>query len=129
MQRSIYSGPARVEELADILYASGHDALVDERRNEALNHFSRLTQVCPRDERGWLGVGACMEQAGDNQRACVAYSFGSVLAPSLFCHLGQARTLAKLGRRREAERALDAAELLAEGTAQVALVEEVRGGL
>jgi hypothetical protein len=55
---------------------------------------------------------------------------GTKLVPaSVYCKLGQARTLFKLGQRHEAWRVLDQAELLSNTIEEVRLIDHMRGEL
>jgi hypothetical protein len=72
-----------------------------------------MVKVAPRDERGWLGLGACHERNGQPRVAIELYGAGSVVAGggpggSVRCLVASARALHKLGH--QAAEWLDAAE-------------------
>ncbi len=118
------------EVIAERLYANAYAALRDGRTAEALSAFALMTGVVPRDHRAWTGLGASLEQHGDTERALAAYTVGVSASPaSVFCKLGKARTLYRLGRVQEAQRVLDQAEVDANEVSEVKLIDQMRGEL
>lgn len=116
--------------VAERLYANAYAALSEGRGHDASKSFSLMAAVVPKDERCWIGLGASLEQIGSTERALHAYTTGCRLVPgSVFCKLGQARTLAKLGQLARALQLLDRAELDANEVTEVQLIDRVRGEL
>ncbi len=116
--------------VAERLYANAYAALGEGRTQDALQHFILMTGVAPFDERAWVGLGASLEQKGETRRALKAYESGVSAAPhSVFCKLGQARTLFQLGEVQKAHRLLDQAEVDANATTEVQLIDQLRGEL
>ncbi len=114
----------------EALYAGAYSALGEGRATEAQRQFAMMVGVAPFDVRAWVGLGASLEQAGMHQRALGVYLVGAKLVPtSVYCKLGQARTLFKLGKTHEALRVLDAAELATNEEQDVRLIDQMRGEL
>lgn len=90
--------------------------------------FACLAALEPREERAWVGLGLACERAGRLPSALGVYSLGQTLVaePSAWLHLGRARTFNALGRPRDAERALDAAESTTNDGALLSAIEEER---
>ena len=104
------SGRARAIEA---IYAAGHHLLSEERPRDAAKVFRLMLKVAPHDERGWLGLGQCHEDAMQPHVACELYGAGSVVtanvgAASVRCLLARARVLKSLGR--DPDDALQAAD-------------------
>ena len=101
--------------LAERCYASAFRALEQGDTADAERLFGLMATLLPRDERPWVGLAIARERRADWQAAAGLYQVGSALVPSsAYCRLGRARSLRQLGRLREAEHDLDAAEELAE---------------
>ncbi len=57
----------------DAIYAAGHFLFTNDRVLEALDLFRTMMLAAPTDERGWLGLGACHEMLGEDDRALDIY--------------------------------------------------------
>lgn len=114
----------------EALYAGAYHALGEGRASDAQKQFAMMVGAAPFDVRAWVGLGASLEQVGKYQRALGVYLMGTKLVPaSVYCKLGQARSLFKLGKRHEAWRVLDQAELLCNSVEEVRLIDQMRGEL
>jgi hypothetical protein len=120
------SRPAR-DAAIEAVYAAAHLCLTGERFSEAAKLFRFMLRAAPRDERAWLGLGACHERALQPRIAMELYAAGSVVAGrergSVRCMLARARTAASLGR--DPTEALEAAEQAAHDQGAVELIELV----
>ena len=97
--------------LADQCYAAAHRALEVGDLTSAERLFAVMLVSRPSDERGWLGLAFTAERRGAWRKAAAVYRIGcSIGTDPAPCHLGLGRVLARLGRTRDAERALDEAE-------------------
>jgi Tfp pilus assembly protein PilF len=96
---------------ADQCYAAAYRALEVGDLTSAERLFAVMLVARPSDERGWLGLAVIGERRGAWHKAAALYRIGcSIGADPVPCHLGLGRSLARLGRIREAEHALDEAE-------------------
>jgi hypothetical protein len=84
----------------EALYAAGHWLLSGGRHVDAAKvlHVMVLAQAKtpgpPRDERGWLALGACHEGLGQPDVALELYRIGMLVeAPAVRCALARARLL------------------------------------
>ena len=92
-------------------YSAAHHALENDDLQHAERLFAMMLLLRPSDERGWLGLAVIGERRGAWRFAAALYRAGSAVSrDSVRCLLGLGRALAELGRRRDAERALDEAE-------------------
>jgi hypothetical protein len=115
---------------AEKLYVSAYKALSNGQSHDAMRTFLLMTGIVPFDARAWVGLGASLEQQGKWQRALGVYALGRTLAPtSVYCKLGEARVLAKLGRHNQAQCVLDTAEAHANHTHELELVSQLRAEL
>jgi Flp pilus assembly protein TadD len=57
----------------DAIYAAGHFLFTNDRVPEALDVFRTMLLAAPTDDRGWLGLGACHESIGEDDRALDIY--------------------------------------------------------
>jgi regulator of sirC expression with transglutaminase-like and TPR domain len=120
----------QIAERAEQLYASGFNALAENKTEAAQRCFGLMLALSPLDERPWAGLGAAREQLEDFHVAAGLYKLGSSVAPkSIYCKLGEARSRARLGEHHAALQLLDQAELLAEDSRALAAIEEIRGDL
>lgn len=110
------AGSGRIGERAvEGLYVTGHWLLRLGRHREAAAVVRAMVRLSPRDERGWLALGACHEGVEQLDLALEMYGVGCVVAaPAPRCELARARALRALGMRAECleayERAARAAE-------------------
>lgn len=110
----------------EALYATGYALYAAERHSDAARVFRIMLQAAPRDERAWLGLGACHEKVEQLLLALELYAAGHVAATrSARCVFALAAVLAKLGRDDEAARALDVAESRAEASDDEEVLEWV----
>jgi hypothetical protein len=121
---------SQAQHTAEKLYANGYVALGDGNSELAMRSFMLMTGVAPYDARAWVGLGASLEQQGKWKRALGIYTFGRSLVPaSVYCKLGEARVLARLGQSMQAQRVLDCAEVHANHAYELGLIERLRGEL
>lgn len=112
------------------LYATAYKALGEGHSEVAQRTFLLMAGVVPFDARAWVGLGVSLEQQGKWQRALGVYTLGRSLAPtSVYCRLGEARVLAKLGRHVQAQCVLDSAAVQANHAQELQLIESMRGEL
>jgi hypothetical protein len=112
---------------ADQCYAAAHRALEVSDLINAERLFAVMLVSRPSDERGWLGLGVIGERRGKWHKAAALYRIGCSIGTSPApCHLGLGRVLARLGRTREAERALDEAERKTNDPALLSAIERER---
>ena len=94
----------------EALYAVSHWLLEQGKFRDAASLLRDMVQIAPADERGWLALGVCHEQAEQAEIALEMYGTGAVLsASSARCQLARARLLRAAGELSDAEDALDAA--------------------
>lgn len=92
-------------ETQDALYAGGHHMLALDRYVDAAAFFRVMVLRDAGDERGWLALGHCHEETGDDDVALQMYECGIELAScKVRCLLAAARVLRRNGRPVEAER-------------------------
>ena len=99
----------------EALYATGHWLYVQDRFAHARNVFRAMVHLDPRDERGWLALGACHEAVDQHDIAMELYVAAvetADVAPR--CELARARILRQRGRDREATEAIEEAERIAD---------------
>jgi Tfp pilus assembly protein PilF len=112
---------------ADQCYAAAYRALEIGDLTNAERLFAVMLVSRPSDERGWLGLAVIGERRGAWHKAAALYRVGcSIGADPVPCHLGLGRALARLGRTREAERALDEAERKTNDPALLRAIERER---
>lgn len=93
------------KETQDALYAGGHHMLALERYVDAAAFFRVMVLRDAGDQRGWLALGYCHEQTGDDEVALQLYDAGVESATcKVRCLLASARVLRKLGDPLAAER-------------------------
>jgi tetratricopeptide (TPR) repeat protein len=98
----------------DALYSTGHWLYSQQRIAHAVAVFRAMIHLAPRDERGWLALGACHE-AGDQQDiALQLYATASSIATAPRCELAKARILRARGMSEEARSAIAEATRIAE---------------
>jgi cytochrome c-type biogenesis protein CcmH/NrfG len=113
--------------LADQCYAAAYRALEIGDLTNAERLFAVMLASRPSDERGWLGLGVVGERRGAWRKAAVLYRIGcGIGADPAPCHLGLGRVLARLGRTRDAEHALDEAERRTNDRALLCAIERER---
>ena len=112
----------------ETLYATAHWLLSEERPRDAACVLRAMVLTAPRDERGWLGLGACHEALGQPEIALEMYGTGRVFAqPSVRCEIARARIFRAMGRDDAADDALDtASELPGDEETEVLLQAERR---
>lgn len=92
-------------ETQDALYAGGHHMLSLDRIVDAAAFFRVMVLRDAGDERGWLALGHCHEETGDDEVALQMYEGGIETAScKVRCLLASARLLRKIGQPLEAER-------------------------
>lgn len=122
--------PNAARDTAEKLYATAYHALGEGHSEIAQRTFMQMAGVVPFDARAWVGLGASLEQQGQWKRALGVYTLGRSLAPtSVYCKLGCARVLAKLGRLTQAQCELDAAEVHANHSYELQLIDRLRAEL
>ena len=93
------------QETQDALYAGGHHMLTLERYVDAAAFFRVMVLRDAGDERGWLALGHCHEETGDDEVALQLYEAGvETCECKVRCLLAAARILRRLGSPVEAER-------------------------
>lgn len=98
----------------EALYTTGHSLLQDGKVADGSGVFRTLTTFAPDDERGYLGLAACLEVLGAPAAALLVYETGAQTAhPSVRCAVGRARVLRGMGRAEEASSAWEDADALA----------------
>jgi tetratricopeptide (TPR) repeat protein len=99
----------------EALYATGHWLYSQDRFKHAQNVFRAMVHLAPRDERGWLALGACHEAVDQHDIAMELYSAAvSVAHTAPRCEVARARILRRRGLDREAQASLAQAERIAE---------------
>jgi tetratricopeptide (TPR) repeat protein len=97
------------------LYATAHWLLTGGRPADAASVFRAMLLVAHRDERSWLGLGACHEAVDQPLLALELYGAAQAVLPgAVRCRLARARILRASGRDDEADDALASAEDIAE---------------
>jgi tetratricopeptide (TPR) repeat protein len=105
------ASPAAIE----ALYATGHWLYSQQRYAHAVTVFRAMIHIAPRDERGWLALGACHEVEDQTDIALELYATAATVANAApRCELARARILRARGRSEEARGAVDAASRVAE---------------
>lgn len=91
------------------LYAIGHSLVEAQRTTEAIKVFRVMIRLGAEDERGWLGLGLCHEESGEDDVASEIYGAGAAVAspPSPRCLLALARIRRRLGDRDLARECLE----------------------
>jgi len=99
----------------EALYATGHWLYSQQRIAHALTVFRAMIHIAPRDERGWLALGACHEAQEQHDIALELYGAASAIAKTApRCELARARILRARGMEAEARDALEQAARVAE---------------
>lgn len=99
----------------EALYATGHWLYSQDRLTHAQNVFRAMVHLAPRDERGWLALGACHEAIDQHDIALELYAAAvSVAQTAPRCEIARARILRRRGLTREAQFALEEAGRIAE---------------
>jgi Tfp pilus assembly protein PilF len=97
------------------LYATGHWLYSQHRFKHAKNVFRAMVHLAPRDERGWLALGACHEAEDQLDIALELYTAAVGMADvAPRCELARARVLKMKGRDAEAQHAVEEAARIAE---------------
>jgi tetratricopeptide (TPR) repeat protein len=111
-----YEGHGQPSQSAiEALYATGHWLYSQDRFTHAQNVFRAMVHLAPRDERGWLALGACHEAADQHDIALELYSAAvSVAQTAPRCEIARSRILRRRGLDREARFALEEAARIAE---------------
>jgi tetratricopeptide (TPR) repeat protein len=113
-------------ETVEKLYGLGHWLLSQERYADAALAFRTMLRSAPEDERSWLALATCHEQAGQLRIALELYGAGTALVPtSVRCQIARARLLCRLNRDVEADEALDKASEIASELADDELIRLV----
>lgn len=108
----------------EALYAASHWLHSHQRWADAATVLRVMVQLAPTDERGWLLLGDCHQNAGHSQVALELWGMGSVAAePAPRCHLARFRALRALGRDDDADGAFDDALSAIEQTGDDTLFE------
>jgi cytochrome c-type biogenesis protein CcmH/NrfG len=106
---------AQRRDAIEALYATGHWLYSQERYKDAACVFRAMVHVSPRDERGWLALGACHEALDQASIALEMYGTARVIArPAPRCEIARARVLRARGEDDLADAALNHAEQIAE---------------
>ena len=114
--------PAATRDAIEALYATGHWLYSQERHADAASVFRVMLLCTPKDERGWLALGACHDALGEKDIALELFGAGRVVArPSGRCEVARARVLRSLGRDDDADDALARATDVAENVDDDAL--------
>ena len=125
-------GPVDPARGVEVLYGTGHWLLTSDRPEDAATVFRGMALLAPRDERAWLGLGACHEAVDQPALALEMYGTGLVLERrAVRLWVARARLLRTLGQTEEADEALRTGEEVAEALgdeALIALVAAERGG-
>jgi hypothetical protein len=108
-------------------YASAHGAFAAGDDVNAKRLFWMLAILAPRDERAWIGLGACGERRAQWPLAAAMYGMGAACpGGSGWSHFGRGRALKHLGKDLDADRAFDWAESIATDSALLAAIAEER---
>jgi tetratricopeptide (TPR) repeat protein len=106
--------PPVSENALEALYATGYWLFTQRCTAHALAVFRGLVHLAPRDERGWLALGACYEAQEQHDHALTLYEWASQMgATAPRCEVARARILRARGQVHEARGALAEAARLA----------------
>jgi tetratricopeptide (TPR) repeat protein len=109
--------PPASENAVEALYATGYWLFMQRRTAHALAVFRGLVHLAPRDERGWLALGACYEAQEQPDHALALYEWAAQMhggAPR--CEVARARILRSRGHVLQARGALAEAARIAHET-------------
>lgn len=99
----------------EALYATGHWLYSQDRFPHAQSVFRAMIHLAPRDERGWLALGACHEAMDQHDIALELYAAAvSVAQTAPRCELARARIFRQRGRDREARDSIEEAARIAD---------------
>jgi Flp pilus assembly protein TadD len=105
--------PIEHEQAMHAIYAAGHWLFMSDRVEEAIDLFRTMMLAAPTDVRGWLGLGACHEARGEEEKAIELYRLASAATgPRARLEMALARIHRRLGERTEMESAYARAEEL-----------------
>jgi Flp pilus assembly protein TadD len=91
----------------EAMYAIGHRLLAHGRFAEAACVYRTMSACAPRDERGWLALGACHEGLGQPDVALQLYAAGRALSGrGGRCDLARARLFRARGDVEQADEAM-----------------------
>lgn len=109
----------------DALYGVGHWLVAQERHRDALTVFRTMLVLDGADARAWLGLGACHEALGENDKALGLYLLASTAcgARAARCTTARARLLWRSGEADEAREAYEVARRQAETSQDAELLE------
>jgi tetratricopeptide (TPR) repeat protein len=103
-------------ETLEALYSAGHWLIEQERATDAVSLFRTMLLVDPRDERGWLGLGACHEKLDEPEKAIALYRLAaSACDAPVRCTIARARLHEFLGDIGDAAEAYEEAARLSNG--------------
>ncbi len=101
----------------EALYATGHWLYSQQRIAHAITVFRAMIHLAPRDERGWLALGACHETQDQADIALELYAAATAVAGSAArCELARARIWRARGQDAEARGAVEEAARIADET-------------
>ena len=101
----------------EALYATGHQLLSRERFFDAACVYRAMLTFAPRDERGWLALGACHEGLGQPELALQLYAAGRALSrEGARCDVARSRLFRAMGKPEHAQEAMSRARRRAEAT-------------
>jgi Flp pilus assembly protein TadD len=99
----------------DALYAVGHWLYNQDRFADAIRVFRAVLRVAPRDERGWLALGACHEALDQHDVALELYDQARRTAEAApRCNMARARVLRARGMEADARESLEEAARVAD---------------
>jgi Flp pilus assembly protein TadD len=123
----VYRPPVDEKRGIEAFYATGHWLLSEGRAGDSASVFRAMALLAPKDERSWLGLGACHEALDQPELALKMYGTGRVLArPSVRCDIARVRLLRAADKDDEAEAVLEQAAVTADSLDDEALIELVR---
>ncbi len=126
----LYPSSSRKEIKKEVVYATAYKALMSDDLTHAAGMFGILATLAPQDERAWVGLAAVRERKQSWDAAAALYRIGRSLNPrALWCFVGEARVLARLGKLARAHRLLDKARASTHDDAGLRLIEAVRSEL
>lgn len=100
--------------VANAMYSMAFDMITNARWSDASDVFRAMVLFCPRDERGWLGLGRCHQELGQVDVAIELYLLGIRAVPrAVRLRLALADAFRETERDDDARYVLDAAEELA----------------
>jgi len=109
------SRPPRRGSLADLIASSASWLRRRGRFREAALVYRTLTLQFARDERGWLGLGQCLEATHDLAGALATYEAAETFAPpAASCVVARCRILQRRGQHELAAQVLERARREAE---------------